>query len=245
MAGRRLRAGSPLVHGQPRRRGGDRFPAGIPRGASPTPAAVRTEQAVAQAGPLLALRHPVRRERQARGHAWGLRPNTNLEEASDWLTRSSSAPRPGASAGRRRSFTRSAQCGRGDGRRFRRRPTSRWPPRSWWIRHRGFFGGYIYTRLFLQGAFARSDEDMMGSSARRSSRCCNTPRWKPGKRGRRVPRHRRHSSRPPPRRSSAWLRTIRAPRWNRCPSSREYEQTRATMPSAASAPGACRRSSRA
>lgn len=92
-----------------------------------------------------------------------LRPNTNLEEVSDWLTKiivglglvhlkdlqlivantaanaaASIAAKPEASDV---SIATALIVG---------------------FAIEGFFGGYIYTRLFLQGAFARSDGQLMG-----------------------------------------------------------------------------------
>jgi hypothetical protein len=92
-----------------------------------------------------------------------LRPNTNLEEVSDWLTKiivglglvhlkdlqgivASTAANAAASISTKPvssdvSIATALIVG---------------------FAIEGFFGGYIYTRLFLQGAFARSDSQLLG-----------------------------------------------------------------------------------
>jgi hypothetical protein len=92
----------------------------------------------------------------------GLRPNTNLEEVSDWLTKiivglglvhltdlQKIVGSISANAAAAMSVT----------------PTATHVSTATAIivgfAIEGFFGGYIYTRLFLQGAFARSDQNLM------------------------------------------------------------------------------------
>lgn len=138
---------------------------GIPRGASPGPAAVRTEQAAAQARSAAGSAPPPRPPGTAGAEGTqGLRPNTNLEEVSDWLTKIivglGLVPLQDAPAIIHAVSTNAAAA-------MAAVPTATHVSLATAIvvgfAIEGFFGGYIYTRLFLQGAFARSDEDMMGS----------------------------------------------------------------------------------
>lgn len=129
---------------------------GIPRAQAPAPA----EAGDAGAAPPAA-------DPKARTDS-GLRPNTNLEEVSDWLTKIivglglvnlqalpgkltglasvaalALAPQPTATDV---SITLALLVG---------------------FAIEGFFGGYIYTRLFLQGAFVRSDNALRAGEVER------------------------------------------------------------------------------
>lgn len=91
----------------------------------------------------------------------GIRPNTNLEEVSDWLTKiivglglvhlqdiERIVQRTAANAAAAMAQTPGAA------------ETSIATALIVGLAIEGFFGGYIYTRLFLQGAFARSDAQL-------------------------------------------------------------------------------------
>jgi hypothetical protein len=90
-----------------------------------------------------------------------LRPNTNLEEVSDWLTKIivglglvnlKDLQGLVASTAANAAAAISARPSPGD--------VSIATAMIVGLSIEGFFGGYIYTRLFLQGAFARSDNQL-------------------------------------------------------------------------------------
>lgn len=91
----------------------------------------------------------------------GGRPNTNLEEVSDWLTKiivGLTLVHLGTVESRVMAISRNAAAS------LRADPTAGDVSAATALvvgfAVVGFLGGYLYTRLFLQGAFVRSDSDM-------------------------------------------------------------------------------------
>lgn len=137
---------------------------GIPRAVRPGNGSAQSDNAPSRSNPTVDSAAGSTTSQSARAQsAEGLQPNTNLEEVSDWLTKiivglglvhltdlQTIVGSISANAAAAMSATPNASH------------TSVATAIIVGFTIEGFFGGYIYTRLFLQGAFARSDQSMMG-----------------------------------------------------------------------------------